>query len=248
MALLQYVLRLADNALISGHRLSEWCSKGPTLETDMALTNVALDHIGQARLFYQYAALLENKGHTEDDLAYLREEHEFQNFLLTELPNGDFGMSMVRMFLMAAFQHPFYEALTQSSDATLSGIAEKAVKETAYHRRWSGEWVVRLGDGTEESHQRAQNALNALWPYCGELRTPDALDTEMWQAGISPHPEAIAVTWDMTVRSVLQEATLSIPNVDFYQKGGKRGKHTEHLGYILAEMQYLQRVHPGATW
>lgn len=248
MSVLSYVLRLADNALIAGHRLSEWCSKGPVLEADMALTNMALDHIGQARLLYQYAGLVEGRGRTEDDLACLREEHDYQNWLLTELPNGDFGMTVVRMFLSAAFHHPFFEALTQSSDATLSGVAEKALKETTYHRRWSGEWVIRLGDGTEESHRRVQNALDTLWPYCGEMWTADETDKEMLEAGIGPDLGKVATAWEQTVHSVLQEATLLVPDRPFYQKGGKQGRHTEHLGYILAEMQYMQRLHPGVTW
>jgi ring-1,2-phenylacetyl-CoA epoxidase subunit PaaC len=248
MRVFDFVLRLADNALITGHRLSEWCSKGPTPEQDMALTNIALDHIGQARLLLQYAATLEGKGRTEDDLAYLRDAPDFRNCLITELPNGDFGLTVMRQFLFSSFQAPYFQALTQSSDEVLQGIAAKAIKEITYHRRWSGEWVIRLGDGTEESKRRVQQALDSLWPYCGELWTPDSIDTEMAEAGIGPDLHAVAQQWRDTVADVLQTATLTIPADNFYQKGGKKGIHTEHLGFILAEMQYLQRTYPGGEW
>jgi ring-1,2-phenylacetyl-CoA epoxidase subunit PaaC len=244
----EYVLRLADNALIIGHRLSEWCSKGPMLEQDMALTNIALDHIGQARNLFQYAAIIEGAGKTEDDLAYLREVEDFRNCLLTELPNGDFAMTVMRQLLFSAFQLPYYQELTKSADNYLQGVAEKSVKEITYHLRWSGEWVVRLGDGTAESHRRTQQALETLWPYCGELWTPDALDEEMTGLGIAPDLNRIQPLWQATVSRVLSAATLTQPEPNFYQKGGKKGVHTEHLGYILTEMQYLQRVYPGATW
>lgn len=244
----EYVLRLADNALIIGHRLSEWCSKGPMLEQDMALTNIALDHIGQARNLFQYAAVLQGAGKTEDDLAYLRDAPEFRNCLLTELPNGDFGMTVMRQFLFSAFQLPYYQALTKSVDETLQGIAGKAVKEIAYHQRWSGEWVIRLGDGTPESHRRVQHALETLWPYCGELWTPDSVDNYMADEGIGPDIQTIQTQWLTTVARVVKDATLTQPESAFYQKGGKKGMHTEYLGYILTEMQYLQRVYPGAEW
>jgi ring-1,2-phenylacetyl-CoA epoxidase subunit PaaC len=244
---IEYTLRLADNALILGHRLSEWCSKAPTLEIDMALSNIALDLIGQSRNLYQYAASLEGEK-TEDDFAYLRDAHEFKNCLLVEMPNGDFAMTIMRQFLFSAFQLPFYEKLKDSESDILRGVSEKAVKEVSYHLRWSSEWVIRLGDGTEESHARIQKALTTLWAYCGEMWTPDALDIWAGETGFGVDLETLKSTWYDTISSVLEEADLKIPESQFFHKGGKTGKHTEHLGYLLAEMQFLQRAYPNAQW
>jgi ring-1,2-phenylacetyl-CoA epoxidase subunit PaaC len=244
---IEYILRLADNALILGHRLSEWCSKAPTLEIDMALSNIALDLIGQSRNLYQYAASLEGEK-TEDDFAYLRDAHEFKNCLLVEMPNGDFAMTIMRQFLFSAFQLPFYEKLKDSDSEILRGVSEKAVKEVSYHLRWSSEWVIRLGDGTEESHARIQKALTALWAYCGEMWTPDALDIWAGETGFGVDLDTLEAAWYDTVSSVFEEANLKIPESNFFHKGGKTGKHTEHLGYVLAEMQFLQRAYPKALW
>jgi ring-1,2-phenylacetyl-CoA epoxidase subunit PaaC len=244
---IEYTLRLADNALILGHRLSEWCSKAPTLEIDMALSNIALDLIGQARNLYQYAASLDGEK-SEDDFAYLRDAHAFTNCLLVEMPNGDFAMTIMRQFLFSAFQLPFYTKLMENDDEILRGVAEKAVKEITYHLRWSSEWVIRLGDGTTESHERIQKALNTLWPYCGEMWTPDALDIWASETGIGVDLTAIKTTWDETISTVLQEANLDKPESTYFHKGGKTGQHTEHLGYLLAEMQFLQRAYPNSTW
>jgi ring-1,2-phenylacetyl-CoA epoxidase subunit PaaC len=244
---IEYTLRLADNALILGHRLSEWCSKAPTLEIDMALSNIALDLIGQSRNLYQYAASLEGKK-TEDDFAYLRDAHDFKNCLLVEMPNGDFAMTIMRQFLFSAFQLPFYEKMKENKDEILRGVSEKAVKEVSYHLRWSSEWVIRLGDGTEESHARIQKALNSLWAYCGEMWTQDALDIWATETGFGVDLTDMKTIWYDTVSGVLEEANLTIPESNFFHKGGKTGKHTEHLGYLLAEMQFLQRAYPNSVW
>jgi ring-1,2-phenylacetyl-CoA epoxidase subunit PaaC len=244
---IEYILRLSDNALILGHRLSEWCSKAPTLEIDMALSNIALDLIGQSRNLYQYAASLEGEK-TEDDFAYLRDAHEFKNCLLVEMPNGDFAMTIMRQFLFSAFQLPFYEKLKDSDSEILRGVSEKAVKEVSYHLRWSSEWVIRLGDGTEESHARIQKALTALWAYCGEMWTKDFLDIWAGETGFGVDLDTLEAAWYDTVSSVFEEANLKIPESNFFHKGGKTGKHTEHLGYVLAEMQFLQRAYPKALW
>jgi ring-1,2-phenylacetyl-CoA epoxidase subunit PaaC len=244
---IEYTLRLADNALILGHRLSEWCSKAPTLEIDMALSNIALDLIGQARHLYQYAASLQSEK-TEDDLAYLRDAPEFKNCLLIEMPNGDFAMTIMRQFLFSAFQLPYYEKLADSESEILRGIAEKAVKEVSYHVRWSSEWLIRLGDGTAESHARIQKALDNLWAYSGEMWTPDALDTWATETKFGVDLNDIKTAWVATITSVLQEANLKQPVSNYFHKGGKMGQHTEHLGYLLAEMQFLQRAYPNSVW
>lgn len=246
--LLQYTLHLADNALILGHRNSEWTSHGPVLEQDIAISNIALDLIGQARNFYQYAAALQGEGATEDTIAYTRDVMAFNNCLLAELPRGDWAQTILRQYFFSIYQFYLYEQLQKSTDATMAGIAEKALKEVAYHVRWSGEWVIRLGDGTTESHARITNALADLWPYTGELITPAAYELALVGEGIAANPASFRDRWAAAVNSVLEEATLQIPQGTWMHKGGKEGVHTEHLGYILAEMQYLQKTYPGCEW
>lgn len=252
--LFTYTLRLADTALVLGHRLSEWNALAPTLEEDIALANLALDLIGQARLFYDYAGKVEGKilgkemGRDEDALAYLRDDRDYGNLLLVEQPNGDFAQSMMRQFLFSAFALPYYTALTGSKDEALAAIAAKAEKEMAYHLRHAGEWVIRLGDGTEESHRRTQVALDELAIYIGEFFTVDAVEQALIDAGIAPDPAKIRAEFEATLAHVFNEATLSMPKAGYAQTGGKQGRHTEHLGHLLAEMQVLHRAHPGATW
>ena len=244
----QYVLRLADTSLVLGQRLGEWVGHAPALEEDLALANIALDLIGQARLLLAYAAEIEGRGRDEDALAFLRDAPEFRNASLVEQPNGDFGQTIVRQCLLDAWQLGVYEALSASSDARLAEVAAKAVKETRYHLRFSAGWLVRLGDGTEESHARVQQALDALWRFTDELLTPDALDEEMAAAGIAPPLSALRSGWEQRMGAVLEEATLKRPAASHYPWQGKRGVHTEHLGHMLAEMQHLPRTFPGATW
>ena len=246
--LFNYTLRLADSALILGHRLSEWCGHAPILEQDIALSNIALDLIGQARSLYQYAAIVENRGRTEDDLAYLRDVWDFYNCILVEQPNGDFAMTIVRQFLFSAYTLPMYQKLTESNNETLRGVAEKAVKEVAYHLRWSSEWVIRLGDGTDESARRTQLAINQLWPFTGELTTADALENWANTEGCGVDLEEIKNIFDKTVDAVFAEANVEKPLSNWMQSGGKTGQHSEHLGYILADMQFLQRAYPNSTW
>jgi ring-1,2-phenylacetyl-CoA epoxidase subunit PaaC len=238
-----YLLHLADTALILGQRQAEWCGHGPVLEQDIAITNITLDLIGQARLWYQYAAdKLSNEGKsvTEDDLAFLRDERSFKNFLITELPKGDWARTILRQFFFSAYQFLLLEKLIQSDDERVVAIAEKTMKEVRYHVKWSSEWVIRLGDGTEESRMRILKAMEELWMYTGEFFEADPID----YLDVS----VLRSAWFEHVQTVLQEATLPMPADVFQQSGGKRGIHTEHLGYILAEMQHLQRVHPGAQW
>ncbi len=247
-SLFRYVLGLADDALVLGHRLSEWSGRAPMLEEDIALSNLALDLIGQARLLYAYAGEVEGMGRDEDALAYLRDERAYSNVLLVEQPNGDFAATMVRQLLYAAFMHPYYQALSASADRRLAEIAAKAVKEMAYHLRHASEWVVRLGDGTEESHARTAAALDELWMYTGELFAMDEGERALAAAGIAVDRAAIRPRWDATVDAVLREAALKRPGECWMQSGGRSGRHTEHLGHMLAEMQVLHRAHPGATW
>jgi len=246
--LLNYTLQIADNALILGHRLSDWCGHGPILEQDIALTNIALDLIGQARSLYQYAAEVEGKGKTEDDLAYLRIESQFKNVLLVEQPNGHFGQTIARQFLFDAYHFAFYTALVDSKDQTLAAIAEKSLKEVTYHLRFSSEWMIRLGDGTEESHQKMQESLNPLWAYTGELFTASEVDTAALTEGTGIDLSKVKTFWEDKVDEILKMATLAKPENGWMQTGGKQGRHTEHLGFILAEMQYLQRTYPGQEW
>jgi ring-1,2-phenylacetyl-CoA epoxidase subunit PaaC len=257
-----YTLHLADNALILGQRNAEWTGHGPVLEQDIAITNISLDYLGQARNFYQYAAALYNnfseeekravdpyiprlwkeynRELQEDDLAFLRDEHQYLNLLITELPRGDWAQTILREFFFSAFQFYLYQQLQNGTDTQLAAIAEKSIKEVAYHLRWSSEWVIRLGDGTEESHQRIEKALADQWMFTGEMFT--AAPYELIDAA------SLKEDWTGKVAGVFTEATLEAPKQTWMQSGGKEGRHTEHLGYLLAEMQYLQRVYPNATW
>jgi ring-1,2-phenylacetyl-CoA epoxidase subunit PaaC len=247
--LLLHTLRLADTALVLGHRLSEWTGQAPMLEEELALANAALDLIGQARGLYAHAAELEGKGRTEDDLAFLRDAPEYRNWLIAELPNGDFAKTVLRHFLVAAFLQPYWRALASSEDAILAAVAAKAEKEAAYHLRHAGEWVIRLGDGTEESHRRMEEALEELWPFTGEMFEVDEADRALIAGGLAPDPGALRAGWDAVVARVLDEATLPAPPAGAWmQSGGRRGVHTEHLGHLLAVMQHLPRAYPGAVW
>lgn len=247
-ALVEFLLRTGDNTLILGHRISEWCGHSPVLEEDIALANSALDLIGQTQLWLGLAGEIEGKGRTADNLAYLRDAAEFRNVLLVERPNGDFGFTLMRQFLFDAWHFELLSALTQSKDPRIFEIAAKSLKEVSYHLERSADLIVRLGDGTPESHKRMQDALDQLWSYTGELFIGDAHDDVLAEAGLAPHPASLKDKWMAVVSRTLSEATLKIPASTFMHKGGKRGVHTEHLGYILAEMQFLQRAYPGATW
>lgn len=246
--LFSFTLGLADDALVLGHRLSEWSGRAPTLEEDIALSNLGLDLIGQARLFYAYAGRLEGNGRDEDDLAYLRDDRAYRNLLIVELPRGDFAFTMARHLMWAAFMHLYYDAMTRSGDVELSGIAGKAVKEMAYHVRHAAEWVVRLGDGTAQSRQRIVAAVDDLWGYTGEMFATDADERALVDQGIAPDRSTLQSTWTATVDRVLEKATLVRPKDRHMQSGGRAGRHTEHLGHLLAEMQVLARAHPGAKW
>ncbi len=243
-SLINYTLHLADNALILGHRNSEWCGHGPILEQDIAISNIALDCLGQARNFYQYAAQLTGNEATEDTLAYLRDANDFKNCLLVELPNGDWAQTILRQFFFSTYQYYLYQQLQNSSDEQLAAISTKALKEVTYHVRWSSEWVIRLGDGTEESNRRMEKAIEALWKYTGELFLTASYET----AAYVVDPSSIKSQWNEKLRSVFEEGTLNIPGDEQMLSGGKEGKHTEHLEQILTEMQFLQRAHPGAEW
>lgn len=265
-ALFQYCLHLADNALIAGHRNSEWTGHGPILEQDIAISNIALDLIGQARNLYQYAANIFNATPAcaalisapaflavpgeidEDDLAYLRDSNEFFNLLLTEQTNGDWAKTVLRQFFFSVYQQALYSTLQLSSDEQLAAIAAKALKEVTYHLRWSGEWVIRLGDGTEESNRRMLLALEQLWPFTGEAFKAAPYETILNSAGIINDPALLEASWQQVVHRTLQQARLPIPANGWMHSGGKTGIHTEHLGYLLAEMQYLQRTYPNAEW
>jgi ring-1,2-phenylacetyl-CoA epoxidase subunit PaaC len=247
-SLFTYVLRLADLSLVLGQRLGEWVGHAPALEEDLGLANVALDLIGQARLLLTYAGEIEGRGRGEDDLAFLRHHGEYLNAVLVEQPNGDFGRTIVRQVLIDAFQLELFERMTASTDEHLAAIAAKSVKETRYHLRYSAGWLVRLGDGTHESHARAQSALDALWRYTVELFAEDGLDREMAERGVAPRLAEIQAAWSARIDEILAEATLERPPDRPNAWQGKRGQHSEHLGYLLAEMQHLQRVYPGARW
>jgi ring-1,2-phenylacetyl-CoA epoxidase subunit PaaC len=244
----EYLLRIADNSLVLGHRMSEWCGHGPILEQDIALINIALDHIGQARNWLTYAGETEGKGRTEDDLAYHRDAYDFRNVLLVEQPNGNWGDTLMRSFLFDAYNYPFHRLLMQSSDAQIAAIAEKSLKEITYHLRHSSEWVIRLGDGTEESHAKMQAALDQLWMYTGELFGMDDVDRAMIEEKAGVDLALVKPEWEKTVTEVLAEATLKRPADGWMQKGGKKGVHSEYLGYMLAEMQFLPRAYPDAKW
>jgi len=245
---LEYRLRIADNALILGQRLSEWCGHAPVLEEDLALANIALDLIGQARLLLTHVGVLENKGRDEDQLAFLRNEHEYRNVTLVELPNGDFAATVLRNFLFSAFQTQLWQALQMSTDTELAAIAAKSLKEARYHQRHSGEWVIRLGDGTQESHTRSQAALDRLWPYTAELFSESPVDDAAARDGLGPAWISLQPAWSQAVLPVLEEATLKIPVPSPFRSRGKFGVHSEHFGHLLTEMQYLQRAYPGGTW
>jgi ring-1,2-phenylacetyl-CoA epoxidase subunit PaaC len=246
--LVLYALRRADDALILGHRLSEWCGHAPMLEEDMALANMGLDLLGQARELYAYAAKVEGRDNSEDTFAYLRDVRQYRNLLLVEQKNGDFARSMVRQFFYSAFADLYWRAMMISRDATLAAIAAKAEKEFAYHVRHSSEWMIRLGDGTEESHRRAQTAVDDLWAYTGEMFAVDDGERGLIDAGIAIDPAALQPRWLKTVTGIINEATLALPKSDWMQQGGRSGSHSEHLGHLLSELQSMQRTFPGATW
>jgi ring-1,2-phenylacetyl-CoA epoxidase subunit PaaC len=243
-----YVLRLADTSLVLAQRLGEWVGHGPALEEDLGLANISLDLLGQARFLLTYAGELEGRGRSEDDLAFTRDQSDFVNLALVEQPNGDFGYTIVRQVLIDAFQLELYEALQRSSDPRLAEIAAKALKETRYHFRYSAGWLARLGDGTQESHARVQSALDELWRFTRELFAPDAVDESMAAQGIAPPLSELEPRWSARIDEVLREATLKRPADVPYTWHGKRGQHTEHLGYLLAEMQFMHRAYPGAQW
>lgn len=247
-ALINYSLRLGDSSLILGQRMSEWCSNGPILEEDIAMTNLALDLIGQARTMLSYAAKLEGKGKTEDDLAYRRNEREYYNTLLSERPNGNFGDTVVRNFLHSAFSLHLYQALTNSSDEMIAAHAEKSIKEVTYHLRHSSEWLIRLGDGTEESHEKVQNALNDLWEYTGDLFEMNEVDTILIKEGITVDLNKVKSEWKNTVSKVIERATLSQPEDAYMHSGRLEAIHSEYLGHLIAEMQFLPRSYPEANW
>ncbi|KUP94404.1 1,2-phenylacetyl-CoA epoxidase subunit PaaC [Tritonibacter horizontis] len=248
-ALAEFLLRMGDNTLILGHRTSEWCGHGPALEEDIALANTALDLIGQTQMWLGLAAEVQGQGKTADDLAFLRDAWEFRNLLLVEMPNGDFGQTLMRQFLFDAWHVLQLRALTSSSDARVAAIAAKAVKEATYHLDRSAETVIGLGDGTEESHARMQAALYYLYPYVGEMFLSDAVDAALVEAGIAPDPASLRAEFDATLARVLGEATLTLPAARRARGGGRDGKmHTEHLGHLLTTMQWMQRAYPGATW
>jgi ring-1,2-phenylacetyl-CoA epoxidase subunit PaaC len=246
--LFDYLLRLADSCLILSQRLGEWCGRGPVLEEDLALTNVALDLNGQAQLWLGYAAEVEGQGRTEDQLTFLRDAHEFRNLLLVEQPNGDFAATIARQFYFDAWHSLLLADLLYSSDRQISAISEKALKEAHYHLRRSAGWVIRLGDGTEESHTRMQRAADDLWRFTGELFETDATDEAVVHEKIGPDLRSLQIKWTDRVSSTFAEATLTLPRSDWMQRGGKKGIHTEGLGYLLAEMQFLQRAYPDAHW
>jgi ring-1,2-phenylacetyl-CoA epoxidase subunit PaaC len=247
-SLLSYLLRLGDTSLVLGQRLGELVGHSPALEEDLGLANLSLDLVGQARLLLTYAGEVEGKGRDEDALAFLRDAPAFLNLALAEQPNGDFAQTIVRQVLLDAWQLELYESLSKSTDTRLAAIAAKAVKESRYHLRFSAGWLVRLGDGTDESHRRAQDALNNLWRFTDELFTPDSVDQEMAAAGVAPRLEELQPRWSAHIDEVLREATLQRPASARYPWHGKKGVHTEHLGHMLTEMQHLQRTYPGAQW
>lgn len=243
-----YLLRLGDNALILGHRLSEWCGHGPVLEEDIAMSNIALDLVGQATLWLDHAGKVENAGRDGDALAYKRDVLDWRNVVLVEQPNGDFAVTMARQFLFDCHHHALLTQLADVPDPDIAAIAAKSLKEVTYHRRHSGEWMIRLGDGTEESHGRTQAALDQLWGFTHELFDEDEVDQAMTKRGIVMDMGAIKQVWDDAVNAVLREATLARPADGWTIKGGRQGVHSEHLGFLLAEMQFLPRAYPDARW
>jgi ring-1,2-phenylacetyl-CoA epoxidase subunit PaaC len=247
-AIKQYAIRLGDDALVLGHRLSEWSSNAPFLEEDLALTNVSLDFIGRARMFYGYAAEIDGGDITENTYAYQRDCREFSNLLIHELPRGDFAFSMARQYLVDEFSLRFMERLQDSTDETLAAIAAKAVKESRYHLRRSRDWMLRLGDGTAESHDRLQSALDDLWGYTPEMFDMDALEQELASAGIAVDSAALQADWEQAVTATFGEASVQVPETAWQIKGGRQGMHTESLGHLLSELQFVQRAYPGLEW
>ena len=246
--LIQYIYGIADNSLILGQRISELCGHGPTLETDIAMTNIALDLLGQTRSYYQYVAELSKSDITEDDVAFLRTEREYKNVLLVEQPNTDFAYIIVRQYFFDVFHFMLLKELENSKNVNFQAIAKKSLKEVSYHKRFSGDWLKRLGDGTEESKLKAQNAVNDLWVYTNELFQMTANDKTVSEAGYGVNTENLKAEYYNTIKALLKEATLDIPEVEYFQKGGKDGIHTEHMGYILSDMQYMQRTYPDMKW
>ena len=246
-SLFTYTLRIADSSLILGQRMSEWCSNGPTLEEDIALSNISLDMFGQANGFYEYAAQLDGTK-SADDLAFKRNEREFFNHQMVEIENGHFGNTMVRNFLHDAFNFLFYTELANSKDETLAALAAKSLKEVKYHLRHSSNWLIRLGDGTEESNLKVQDSLNEIWQFTNELFEMDEIDTELLNTGIAVDNKALKEQWNTIVNKTLSKAKLTRPEDAYMATGGKKGMHTEYLGFILAEMQFLQRAYPNAKW
>jgi len=247
-ALFHYTLRLGDTNLILGQRLSEWTGHGPFLEEDLALTNIALDITGTAKSLLEYAALVEGKGRTEDDLAYFRSDRQYYNVQITEQPNGDYAKTIIRQAMIDCFDLYFFQELAKSKDETLAGIAQKSIKEVTYHLRHTASWVERFGDGTEESHERAQTAVNALWQYTGELFEMNEVDEILLKEGIAVDLNVVKQKWEQYITELLQKSTLAKPENVFMQTGSRKGIHTEHLAYILAEMQALPRMYPDAKW
>lgn len=245
---LNYLLQLGDNALILGQRLSEWCGHGPVLEQDIAITNIALDLLGQARNWLDLAATVEDKNRSEDDLAFTRNEWEYRNVLLVEYPNKDWAFTIVRQFLFDAFNYYLHKELTQSKDEQIAAIAAKSLKEVTYHLRFSSEWMIRLGDGTEVSHEKMQTALNELWRYKGELFEISEADEAVISSQIGADLNKIKSLYDQKLSEIIQESTLTMPETNWSQSGGKIGKHSEHMGHILSEMQYMQRAYPNMQW
>ncbi|WP_275075344.1 1,2-phenylacetyl-CoA epoxidase subunit PaaC [Providencia rettgeri] len=243
-----YTLRLGDSPLILAQRLCEWCGHAPELEIDLALSNIGLDLLGQARNFLSYAAQLKGNGSDEDKLAFLRDEREFSNLLLVEQPNNDFGDTLVRQFFMDAYHVPLYESLIHSRDEQLSSIAEKSLKEAIYHLRFSRNWIIRLGDGTAESHRRIQRSINELWRFTGELFHADNIEITLSEAGLAVDPRSLKDAWLTTITETFDDATLSVPEKDAYRLGGKQGSHTEHLGLLLTQLQFMQRAYPNSQW
>jgi len=246
--LYQYILGIADNSLILGQRLGELCGHGPNLETDIACTNISLDLIGQTRSYYQYAAKLVENNKTEDDIAFLRLEREYKNVLLVEQPNRHFGFVIMRQYLFDVYHYLFLNQLQESKDETLTAIAKKSLKEVSYHKRFSGDWVKRLGDGTAESHEKMQEALNGLWRYTEELFHTTEADEAMIDEGIGVDVAALKEAYHQEVKTLFEEATLAIPEGNYFTSGGKKGIHSEHMGYLLADLQYMQRTYPNMTW
>lgn len=247
-SLYKYILGIADNSLILGQRMGELCGHGPSLETDIACTNIALDHLGQVRNYYQYAAKIIGDGRTEDTIAMLRNEREYVNVLLVEQPNTDFAYTMARHFLFDVYHLLFLNQLQKSKDQTLAAIAVKSEKEVRYHQRFSSDWIKRLGDGTEESHEKMQQAINDLWAYTEELFYQTQVDKAMVKEGIGVDVSQLKEAYGTTVKEVLEEATLTIPDTKYFYSGGKKGIHTEHMGYLLAQLQYMQRTYPDMEW